>query len=88
MFWSPLTTFLKRAWEKLWGLASFWTSGPTSTRSRSISDEGFEMFRRPLRPVRVPRMAQSLPDYRWDPRSLERTYGDWKDEPVLVKMYR
>ena len=46
------------------------------------------MFHRPLRPVRVPRMAQSLPDYRWDPRSLERTYGDWKDEPVLVKMYR
>ena len=42
------------------------------------------MFHRPLRPVRVPRMAQSLPDYRWDPQSLERTY----DESALVKMYR
>ncbi len=51
------------------------------------------MFHRPLRPVRVPNMTQSLPDYRWDPQSLERTYGeqqygDWKDDAVLVKMYR
>ena len=51
------------------------------------------MFHRPLRPVRVPNMTQSLPDYRWDPQSLERTYGeqqygDWKDDTVLMKMYR
>ena len=88
MFWSPLTSFLKEAWKTLWGgLASFWTSGRPSTRNRSISDD-FELH--PLRPVRVPnsRMTQSLPTPRWDPETLGRRYGDWKDDTVLVRMYR
>ena len=48
------------------------------------------MFHRPLRPVRVPnsRMTQSLPTPRWDPETLGRRYGDWKDDTVLVRMYR